>query len=81
MNTDQHLVLHIIGMRGEECTLKVAEQLLGVEGVDDASVDLESRTAAVDLNSAEPATEEALAAAVQEAGFQIERVEHAAFGG
>ena len=80
MNVDQHLVLHIVGMRGEECARNVAEQLLGVEGVDDVEVDLENHRADVDLNPGEPATIEALTVAVQNAGFQIERIDKPAFG-
>ena len=80
MHTDRHLVLHIVGMRSEDCARKVAEEILGVEGVDDAIVDLESRRADVDLNAQDPAALDALTAAVQEAGFQVERVDRAAFG-
>jgi copper chaperone CopZ len=80
MNPDQHIVLHVVGMRSDECALNLAEHLLGVEGVDDAVVDLESRRADIDLNAQEPATLDALTTAVQEAGFQIERVDQPAFG-
>lgn len=80
MNVDYHLTLHIVGMRGDQCALNLAEHLLGVEGVDDVEVDLETHRADIDLNPGEPATEDALRAAVQTAGFQIERIDRPSFG-
>lgn len=80
MNTDKHIVLHVVGMRGEEDALNLAEHLLGVEGVDDASVDLEARTADVMFNEQEPASVDAVNRAVQDAGFQVESIDKSVFG-
>lgn len=80
MSVESHIVLHIVGMRGEEDALTLAEHLLGVEGVDDASVDFEAHTADVVFNEQEPATVDAVTRAVQDAGLQIESIDKPVFG-
>ena len=68
-------VLHIAGMRCGDCVRKVAEALLGVEGVADAEVSLEDGRAEVLLSELGPASEQALIEAVDESGFTVERLE------
>ena len=67
--------LIIGGMHSQDCVRRVSEALLGVEGVDDAVVDLETRCATVQLNEGTPADERHLADAVREEGYGVERIE------
>lgn len=78
--SDHHLVLHIVGTRNEDDARNVAEEILGVEGVDDAEVDAVSGRAEVDLNENEPASIDDLTEAVQKAGFQVDHVDKPVFG-
>ena len=66
-------VVHVRGMMCEHCVRWVTEALQGVEGVARVRVDLEAGTAAVWL-AAETA-DEALAAAVVDAGYEVEGIE------
>ena len=63
------------GMDDGDSVRRVAESLLGVEGVDDVQVDSQHHLARVRLNDLEPAAETDLTRAVEEAGFQVERVQ------
>jgi copper chaperone CopZ len=73
---DDHAATLIIGgMHSQDCVRKVAEALLGVEGVDDVIVELENRKAIVMLNKGEPADEEHLGEAVREEGYGVEQIE------
>ena len=61
-------VLHIEGMSCEHCTRHVKQALEDIEGVKKATVDLENQSATVE--HAESIGMEALAAAVEEAGYE-----------
>lgn len=74
MNTNE-AVLQITGMKCGECVRRVAESLLGVEGVDDAEVDLETGSARVRLSEGSPASQGDLIKAVDEAGYAVDRIE------
>jgi copper chaperone CopZ len=69
-----HITVQVKGMHCEDCVRRVAEAILGVEGVEDAEVDLESGLAEIALNENEPASEAAIADAVREAGYESQRV-------
>jgi len=75
------ITLHIVGMRCDDCARKVAEEILGVEGVADAEVDAAAGRADVDLVEGEPASIEALTRAVEKAGFAVDHVDKPVFGG
>ena len=68
-------LLTVRGMDSGDSVRRVAESLLGVEGVDDVQVDEPARVARVQLNELEPAAEVDLTQAVEEAGFQVESVQ------
>ena len=68
-------LLTVRGMDNGDSVRRVAESLLGVEGVDDVQVDAQLHVARVRLNELEPADETDLTHAVEEAGFQVERVQ------
>ena len=72
---DNNATIQVKGMRCDDCVRRVAESLLGVEGVDDVEVDLERGEARVQLNENEPAERDELERAVADAGFVADRVE------
>ena len=57
--------LHVEGMMCQNCVKHVKKALEGVEGVTSASVDLEGKTATVEL-SADVSDEELIASVVEE---------------
>ncbi|MGU3291103.1 heavy-metal-associated domain-containing protein [Williamsia sp. M5A3_1d] len=59
----------VIGMTCEHCVRSVTEEVSEVAGVDDVSVDLASGELIV--RSTQPVDEEAIAAAVTEAGYDL----------
>jgi len=65
------LSLKIGGMSCEHCARAVEEALLALPGVRGARVDLKSKTAGVDCESAE-CTPEMMKSAVEEAGYVLE---------
>lgn len=62
--------LKIEGMTCMHCAGAVKKELERLDGVDKAAVDLEGKKAVVEL-SGDPVTDEALCAAVDEAGYQV----------
>lgn len=68
--------LVISGMHCTECEEKVRERLLVVEDVRAAAADHERGTANVQFELPEPPTER-LERAIEELGYQLERVERA----
>lgn len=73
INTNATLLVK--DMHDGEAARKVAESLLGVEGVDDVEVDMEQNRVRVELDEHEPANQEDLVKAVDEAGFVVDRIE------
>lgn len=65
-------VLIIEGMMCEHCTGRVKKALEAVEGVTEVTMSLEEKSAAVEL--AKEASEEALTAAVTEAGYEVKQI-------
>jgi len=59
----------VVGMTCEHCVASVSEEVGGIEGVSDVSVDLASGVLTV--TSAEPIDSGAVRAAVEEAGYQL----------
>jgi copper chaperone CopZ len=72
---NQNATLKINDMTCDDCVRRVAESLLGVEGVDDVEVELEERRVRVDLSEHEPAEESALVEAVRDAGFTVDQIQ------
>ena len=69
MTTDQTRTLSVDGMSCEHCAQSVAEALEGVEGVAEATVDLDSAEATVSLDG--NVSHDRLAEAVAEAGYEV----------
>jgi copper chaperone len=69
MTTDQTRTLSVDGMSCEHCTQSVAEALVGVEGVAEVTVDLDSAEATVSLDG--NVSHDRLAEAVAEAGYEV----------
>lgn len=69
MRTDRTITLPIEGMSCEHCASSVAEALESVEGVAAANVDLEAAEAELTLNAG--ISDERLAIAVEEAGYEV----------
>jgi len=65
------IVMEVNGMHCQDCVRRVAESLLGVEGVDDVEVELERGAAVITLNEHDPADRAHLTAAVDDAGFSV----------
>ena len=63
-------VLHVEGMMCEKCVAHVKKGLEGVDGVDEAIVDLEGKKATVKLSS--DVSDETLINAVVEEGYEAE---------
>lgn len=63
--------LSVKGMHCPKCVARVTEALQGVEGVTDVTVTLETESAVVEGRGI---SDEALVAAVKEAGFEAEAV-------
>lgn len=59
----------VTGMTCEHCVRSVTEELSGIEGVTDVSVDLP--TGNVTVTSRAPLAEEDVRSAVEEAGYQL----------
>ena len=66
--------LSVEGMMCQNCVRHVKNALEGVSGVETVSVSLEGKTAAV--TAAESVTDEALKAAVTDAGYTVTAVAH-----
>ena len=66
-------ILKIAGMSCGHCTGTVRKALQAVAGVDSVNVDLDSGTASVTV--ADDVTEAALAAAVNDTGFEVVGIE------
>ena len=64
--------LKVEGMMCMHCVKHVADALQAVEGVEKAEVDLKKKRAVVTLSS--PVADEALAAAVKEAGYEVREI-------
>ncbi|TVT52140.1 heavy-metal-associated domain-containing protein [Amycolatopsis rhizosphaerae] len=62
-------VYTVTGMTCEHCVKSVTEEVGRIEGVESVSVDLP--TGAVTVVSAAPLSDEAIRAAVDEAGYQV----------
>ncbi|WAL65361.1 heavy-metal-associated domain-containing protein [Amycolatopsis cynarae] len=62
-------VYTVTGMTCEHCVKSVTEEVGRIEGVESVSVDLP--TGAVTVVSATPLSDEAIRAAVDEAGYQV----------
>jgi len=65
-------LMKIEGMMCAHCTGRVQKALEAMEGVDSVSMSLEDKTALVELKSA--AEDEALSAAVREAGYEVTEI-------
>lgn len=65
--------LHVEGMMCPHCVAHVKKALEGVEGVEEAIVDLEAKTAVAKLGKDVRA--EDLAAAVADAGYEVTKVD------
>jgi copper ion binding protein len=59
----------VTGMTCEHCVASVTEELTEIDGVTDVAVDLP--TGAVTVSSAAPLSDDAVRAAVEEAGYQL----------
>jgi copper ion binding protein len=59
----------VTGMTCEHCVRAVSEEVRRIEGVSDVTVDLPS--GALTISSSGPVEEAAVAAAVEEAGYQL----------
>lgn len=59
----------VTGMTCGHCVASVTEEVQEIAGVEDVTVDLAS--GAVTITSAEPITDDAVRAAVEEAGYQL----------
>lgn len=68
---DATITLHIDGMTCEACAITLKQQLEKTPGVETASVDYQSGTAAVVLTAENPATTKALDVAIQQAGYRV----------
>ena len=66
MSTSTYVVT---GMTCGHCVASVTEEVSEVDGVQDVSVDL--ATGALTVTSAEPVAEDAVRAAVEEAGYSL----------
>ena len=60
---------NVVGMTCDHCTMSVAEEVSLVDGVDDVAVDL--ATGVVTASSATTPDLSAIAAAVEEAGYDL----------
>jgi copper chaperone len=69
VSTAHHKTITVIGMTCEHCVRAVHEELTAIDGVQGVQVDL--TTGRVDIHSDRELTAAALAAAVDEAGYQI----------
>jgi copper ion binding protein len=69
MTTDQTKTLSVDGMSCEHCAQSVAEALEGVDGVSQATVDLDAAEATVSLDG--KVSHDRLAEAVDEAGYEV----------
>lgn len=69
MTTDQTKTLSVDGMSCEHCAERVADALEGVDGVAEATVDLDSAEATVSLDG--NVSHDRLAEAVDEAGYEV----------
>jgi copper ion binding protein len=69
MTTDQTRTLSVDGMSCEHCAQSVAEALEGVDGVSQATVDLDAAEATVSLDG--NVSHSQLANAVDEAGYRV----------
>lgn len=65
--------LHVEGMMCQHCVAHVKKALEAVDGVEEAVVDLDAKTAVAKL--APDVDDEALAAAVTEAGYEVTGIE------
>ena len=74
----QTKILNIEGMTCAHCAGAVTKALNAVTGVTEAKVDLETKTAAVTLSGA--VTDDALRAAVEEAGYTLTGIKYTANG-
>ena len=61
--------LHVVGMTCAHCVAAVTEELTAIDGV--RSVDVELETGQVTVTSYGPLEERVVAAAVEEAGYQL----------
>jgi copper ion binding protein len=61
--------LTVTGMTCEHCVASVTEEILEIDGV--TAVDVVLATGAVTVSSDQPVADSALAAAVDEAGYQV----------
>ena len=64
--------LKVEGMMCQHCVQHVTNALQVVEGVEKAQVDLKKKRAVVTLNA--PVSDEALAAAVKDAGYEVTQI-------
>ncbi|MEV7397910.1 heavy-metal-associated domain-containing protein [Aeromicrobium sp. NPDC092404] len=60
----------VVGMTCEHCVRSVSEEVGAIPGVNDLSVDLETGSLSV-TTEAEPVADDAVRAAVVEAGYQL----------
>ena len=65
--------IRIEGMSCGHCTARVAKALDALEGISSVSVDLDSGTAVVE--AADTVTDEAIIEAVDDAGYDVLRIE------
>jgi len=72
--TGNKKILSVKGMMCEHCVSKVAKALQGVEGVSDVKVDLKKKSAEVILSEQNPASDMALSAAVEAAGYKVTKI-------
>ena len=71
--TAMERTLHVEGMMCPHCVAHVKKALEGVDGVEEAIVDLEAKTAVAKLGKDVPV--EDLAAAVTDAGYEVTKVD------
>lgn len=65
--------IHIEGMSCEHCVRHVTNALIEVDGVKDVKVDLKGKVASVE--AADDVADNTLKAAVEEAGYQVVKIE------
>ena len=71
--TNMQKTIHIEGMSCGHCTARVEKALRGVPGVAEVTADLETKSAAVTLNT--PVDDEVLKATVEAEGYQVTGVQ------
>ena len=69
MSTTTSRTYHVTGMTCDHCASAVCREVCAIDGVTDVQVEL--ATGAVIVTSARPVPDQAMAAAIDEAGYQL----------